>query len=273
MQIWILPLFQLTEQEYNCMTDMCTKERQNLIKRTKNVKTRIQKIGAGYLLSKLQEFLVINRALKMSELEVAIDERGKPYFKYYPAVKFNMSHTDRCVVLAWGQEEIGIDIETIRKEPEGVAKRFFHRKECEKIHENDAYKDILFFQYWTEKEAWLKLTGKGLSGLFSTYIIGSPPTAFREIDSIHERKIYISEEKDFIVKSDYDKKQFSSSKYILREYRISILSEDKSWKQLVISAITSEKEKLPERIIYSKDFAKEVSNNLSFLPETIIIKL
>ncbi len=82
---------------------------------------------------------------------------------------FNMSHSDRLALYAVTRKRsVGIDLEYIRALPdaEQLAKNFFSPCEYTAFCSlpSDRKKEA-FFRAWTFKEAYLKATGEGLSGL------------------------------------------------------------------------------------------------------------
>lgn len=94
-----------------------------------------------------------------------IDEGGKPFLLDYPQVQFNMSHSGDWVVVAVGNETVGIDVE--KRVPadkcKDIAKRFYHPDEVTDLDQNeDAMLEYRFLQYWTSKEAYVKYLGTGL---------------------------------------------------------------------------------------------------------------
>lgn len=78
---------------------------------------------------------------------------------------FNIAHTKDYFALALTQNAlIGIDIESTNKHTDilGIAKRFFHPEEYQALLTTADPQD-LFFRIWTQKEAFVKAIGKGLS--------------------------------------------------------------------------------------------------------------
>lgn len=88
-------------------------------------------------------------------------EGGKPYFTNYPFY-FNLSHSGDYVACALSGREVGIDIQEHRGASfERVAQRFFSPAEASALmraRDRESY----FFQLWARKEAYGKLTGKGI---------------------------------------------------------------------------------------------------------------
>ena len=104
--------------------------------------------------------------LKNHELSFAKNEYGKPYLTGISQFHFNISHTRNAIAVAVANERIGIDIECIKTTDFNIARRFFTKKERlfiqgEADKENETNKR--FYEIWTQKEAYIKFMGKGLS--------------------------------------------------------------------------------------------------------------
>jgi len=104
------------------------------------------------------------------ELRFEYTSHGKPVLDTQfgeDDFNFNMSHSDAFALYAITQgQNVGIDIERLydNVEVEQIAKRFFSTKEIsslKEIHKNK--RNELFFLYWTRKEAFVKVTGEGIS--------------------------------------------------------------------------------------------------------------
>lgn len=103
-----------------------------------------------------------------SEVEIAHDEKGKPF---WPGGSFSvsLSHSGGYIAVAMGREAVGVDVEKKRKATPAVAKRWFRPKEnalLESLSEQERTRT--FFLLWTLKEAALKQMGEGLSGGLET---------------------------------------------------------------------------------------------------------
>lgn len=99
-----------------------------------------------------------------SEVEIAHDEKGKPF---WPGGSFSasLSHSGGYIAVAVGREAVGVDVEKKRKAAPAVAKRWFLPEEntlLERLSEQERTRT--FFRLWTMKEAALKQMGEGLSG-------------------------------------------------------------------------------------------------------------
>jgi 4'-phosphopantetheinyl transferase len=105
-------------------------------------------------------------------IEFLTDEFGKPHVSNKEKIHFSISHSHEWVVCAVSNTPVGIDVEKIHKHDPGIAKRFFHEKECEYIESlPDSSKDNAFFELWTLKESYIKAIGKGLSQPLKSFCI------------------------------------------------------------------------------------------------------
>lgn len=102
-----------------------------------------------------------------------VAEHGKPYVEDLN-IEFNISHSADMVVCVVNDNPVGVDIEKIRPVDLNTAKRIFSEEEIRYIFEcipdaedyncylNDAVLQR-FFEFWTKKEAYGKLIGKGIN--------------------------------------------------------------------------------------------------------------
>ena len=120
----------------------------------------------------LQELVQSKLGINPCKLVLERNANGKPYVAGHPDFYFNISHAGEYVVLAYSEEPVGVDIERIREQNERVAKRCFTESENQFIFNRETgdiseekSNDInsRFYQLWTMKEAYLKLTGQGIS--------------------------------------------------------------------------------------------------------------
>jgi 4'-phosphopantetheinyl transferase len=110
--------------------------------------------------------------LPPSSLIFCYGPHGKPQLAT-PTVghllRFNVAHSDSIGVYAVSRGfEVGIDLERIRHIPEAgqIAAKFFSDCEAALWHTLPPDQQIgFFFDCWTRKEAYLKATGQGFSGL------------------------------------------------------------------------------------------------------------
>lgn len=86
------------------------------------------------------------------------DKSGKPHLQDH-ACEFSISHAGPYVLCAVHEKAVGADIETVDTYRDRVAKRICTPAEFAYIEKDP----IKFKEIWTRKEAYAKLTGKGLS--------------------------------------------------------------------------------------------------------------
>ncbi|WP_072469611.1 4'-phosphopantetheinyl transferase family protein [Urinicoccus massiliensis] len=123
-------------------------------------KSEIAKIN--YLVSRA----ILNLALKgllekeIDDLTVKRDKNNKPYVESTLGLKFNISHTEGLVLLAFFKREVGVDVEKInyKFEFKDILENCFTKDEIINIDNNI----ISFYRYWTAKEAYLKCDGIGI---------------------------------------------------------------------------------------------------------------
>ena len=84
---------------------------------------------------------------------IAIAAEGKPYFPDYPAIQFNLSHTDGAVICALSETPVGIDLERSRP-PAGNILHYYHVTESRD-----------FWEMWVHREAIAKYHGHGFAAL------------------------------------------------------------------------------------------------------------
>jgi 4'-phosphopantetheinyl transferase len=107
-----------------------------------------------------------------SSLVFLNDHKGKPYLKDFgngSRLCFSLSHSHDMALcgVSWNRQ-IGVDVEFVRPvlSLESIVQRYFSKPELESmLNTSPEDRNMLFFQYWTMKEAYLKATGEGLTGL------------------------------------------------------------------------------------------------------------
>lgn len=92
---------------------------------------------------------------------------GKPALADITAgLKFNLSHSHELAVLAVSNYEVGIDVEWCRPmdNMKSVAEKVYNDTELSLLFRTlSANRTELFYEFWTYKEAFIKLTGEGFS--------------------------------------------------------------------------------------------------------------
>ena len=105
-----------------------------------------------------------------AEISLVYQPHGKPELGprwNERGVEFNLSHSGEVALFAFTHARpIGVDVEAVRRMPNaaGLMERFFAADEIAQWRQAlPERQDLVFFQGWTRKEAWLKAVGSGLS--------------------------------------------------------------------------------------------------------------
>ena len=115
---------------------------------------------AVYLL--LQEALRTEYGIQESP-EFTFEQYGKPQLKHHPHIHFNLSHCHHAALCAVSEQPVGCDIEAVPEHLDmEVCRQCFNEQEIADILASE-HPAIQFTVLWTKKEAFLKLTGKGLT--------------------------------------------------------------------------------------------------------------
>lgn len=100
---------------------------------------------------------------------------GKPFFNSVPAPRFSVSHSGSLWAAAFSSAEVGFDVERVRERgTRAVAARFFSEEEQKYALRTGG---SAFFDIWTAKESYIKLTGQGID------------ENFRSISTVNENAI------------------------------------------------------------------------------------
>jgi 4'-phosphopantetheinyl transferase len=109
-----------------------------------------------------------------------------------PDIHFSISHTSGLTVFAFALgEDVGVDIESTAQHIDVQAASTHFLGAAELAHFNSTSSDrrkSLFFNYWTRKEACLKLLGIGLSGEPQTIDVSTPPAVWVKTISPPEQR-------------------------------------------------------------------------------------
>lgn len=98
----------------------------------------------------------------VQDLPLLREPHGKPFLRQYP-FHFSISRSGSFVLLAFGPERIGADLERIRPCDDYLPVVGQHFHPAEKAVLTTPPEPETFFQVWTRKEALLKTVGTGLT--------------------------------------------------------------------------------------------------------------
>ena len=96
----------------------------------------------------------------------AFRQRGKPYIKNHDNIFFNFSHCKNAAACILSDKNTAIDIMEIRKVHSGVLRRTCSPNEISAIL-SGGQPDRDYIKFWTRKECFSKLDGRGLLMDFS----------------------------------------------------------------------------------------------------------
>lgn len=100
---------------------------------------------------------------KEKELETARNRWGKPYLIRHPEIHFNISHSGRYAACAFGEEPLGLDIQSCGDaEFLKIAERYFSEEDQELLRNT---RDLrrMFYRIWTREESYAKWLGTSLA--------------------------------------------------------------------------------------------------------------
>jgi 4'-phosphopantetheinyl transferase len=159
--------------------DMLYPDRQEKVRKLVYDKSRYVSIEAGFLLQGMAESEL---GIKPADIRIIRGENGKPSLVGYPDFYFNISHSGEYVVMAYGNVPVGVDVEQLRDKETRVAKRCFTEEEFLYISHTDDKCGERFFEIWTMKESYLKLTGQGISVPLNSFYVNPEELSAYEKD-------------------------------------------------------------------------------------------
>lgn len=90
-----------------------------------------------------------------------VGEHGKPRMPMHPDIHFNLSHCKHAVACVVADHPVGVDIECIGRYNESLARHVLNDQEFALVQQASDVQ-LAFIRYWTQKEAIVKLTGRGI---------------------------------------------------------------------------------------------------------------
>lgn len=99
---------------------------------------------------------------------VSFNENGKPLCDF---CHFSISHSEDCVVCAFGNEDMGIDIQKIKEIKKRDTYPLFNSAENEYVNSDSKLVSQRYTEIFTKKEAAIKMLGSTLAkgGLIDTF--------------------------------------------------------------------------------------------------------
>jgi 4'-phosphopantetheinyl transferase len=122
-------------------------------------------VTRGILRMLLSQYMKVHPA----QLQFETQPQGKPVLKTASSfpIQFNVSHTRGMAFIAFTtQHAVGIDVEWIDRkiQDRDIAERYFSARESKYLASlSPQERTHQFFSYWTCKEAYLKMQGRGIA--------------------------------------------------------------------------------------------------------------
>ena len=139
------------------------------VRNRQNLTSKLHTV-AGELLARYSVGQYLSNAAQ--EIELVFGEKGKPHIANLSNVHFNISHSGNYVVCAVSAQELGIDVERVRKVNLRIAERFFSQPEIDDLMALDEDERMQYFiTLWTIKESYLKAIGRGLTQHLNSFTI------------------------------------------------------------------------------------------------------
>ena len=159
VHVWKLKL----SNELGCLdSTVLSKDELEKVKRLRSLKHQARAVSMRV---QLRELLSVYLNVKSIDIRFQYAEFGKPSIVNSP-LSFNVSHSDDMALVAVSlNENLGVDVEQWRTldNIEGLVQRNFSAQEQgEWLGVAKEYKQRVFFNIWTCKEAFIKATGRGL---------------------------------------------------------------------------------------------------------------
>lgn len=167
-------------------------DRRAKVERISAEKERYRCLGAGLLLADIIEKEL---GIHSNNIMLSYGDNGKPSLVGYKDFYYNLSHSGDMVVIAYGNVPVGIDVEYLERRNrynEAVIKRCFTETEQEYAISNG---DKGFFDIWTMKEAYLKLSGKGVSIPLNSFTVNP----IEQACSDENIKMKLFSEEDYVI--------------------------------------------------------------------------
>lgn len=181
--ILCLNVGQINNEKYDYLKRAVTEERRYKASKYFRIEDKIRCVIAEVLL----KYAIYLYTRKIIDIDYSYNKYGKPCFKNWHNLKFNISHSGEWVVVAIGKSPIGIDVENRREDWDLIGKRVF--SESEKYWSQNSYKRKAIL--WTIKEAYVKYLSIGLSKSLNSFSIDI------------KRKIITEVQKPFQTNFDY----------------------------------------------------------------------
>lgn len=138
------------------------------------------------------------------KLCIDYNQYGKSHLKNLQGFSYNLSHSGRWVVFAYGSSELGVDVEKIvyDHDNKGIADRFFSPAERQFICSatDNCTRARRFTQTWTLKESYIKYLGTGLSTSLDSFSTSIADGLVRDSENNIDRSARLN---SYLLDDDY----------------------------------------------------------------------
>ena len=110
-------------------------------------------------------------------------EHGKPTVVGHPDIHFNLSHCREAAICVVADHPVGVDVESIHRYSESLARYTMNDDEMEQILHADN-PALAFTHLWTRKEAVVKLSGHGISNDMK-HVLEGLPYEIETVERVH----------------------------------------------------------------------------------------
>ncbi len=125
--------------------------------------------------------------LSNEKIAFAAGPFGKPFALGLDDLKFNLSHAGSWVACAIDRQEVGVDIEQIAPIELEIARRFFAPEECGWLLQAEPAERLnRFYELWTIKESFIKMTGCGLNTPLDSFRVCKEQESFAIYEGKHK---------------------------------------------------------------------------------------
>ena len=177
---------------YGIYEERIALERQGIPKKNLQDATEESGINASAIEVSVVELIELLEGMSENELallhQMAIchtAQNGKPYLTNIADLYFSISHSEEYVACVMADYVVGADIQNMKEiDRKRVAKRMLHTKENPSLSENA----VSFFTCWSAKEAYVKMTGEGLSKDFRELVLDMKNEAFGVVEDTAKKQ-------------------------------------------------------------------------------------
>ena len=197
-KLYLVNTKSVREEDINNLSSLRIKKANSFV----DEKDKLLSLAAGIALDKGLKEIGLNE----KDLDIEINEYGKPYFKDQANIKFNLSHSIDTSICVISSKEVGCDIEKIRKYNAKIVNKCFSNEEQgfikKALNKNEAFTRI-----WTLKESFLKAIGK-------------------RVDFNMNNITIIPQENNIIIKQNIDNRNWKLNEIKIEDNYIAICEEN-----------------------------------------------